>query len=86
MPSRILRRALLAASLTFLTAAAAPVGALAPGGADALTPAEAAALAAPPALPDIVEGKADAPETIVEYASLTCSHCAAFHKDVWPTL
>ncbi|MBI1869070.1 MAG: DsbA family protein [Methylocystis sp.] len=38
------------------------------------------------ALPDIVEGKADAPVTIVEYASMTCSHCATFHKDVYPTL
>ncbi len=24
--------------------------------------------------------------TIVEYASLTCSHCAAFHKETWPEL
>jgi protein-disulfide isomerase len=23
---------------------------------------------------------------IVEYASMTCGHCAAFHKDVYPTL
>ena len=85
---RAIRLALLAGGLlAFFAAAAAPVGgALAPGGADALTPAEANALAAPPALPDIVEGKANAPATIIEYASLTCSHCAAFHKDVWPAL
>lgn len=43
-------------------------------------------LMAPNALPDVVEGKADAPVTIVEYASMTCSHCAAFHRDVYPTL
>ncbi len=43
-------------------------------------------LMAPNALPDVVEGKADAPITIVEYASMTCSHCAAFHNDVYPTL
>jgi len=43
-------------------------------------------LLAPQALPDIVEGKADAPVVIVEYASMTCSHCAAFHNDVFPTL
>jgi protein-disulfide isomerase len=43
-------------------------------------------LMAPGALPDIVEGKADAPVTIVEYASMTCSHCAAFHRDVYPAL
>lgn len=43
-------------------------------------------LMAPNALPDIVEGSADAPVTIVEYASMTCSHCAAFHHDVYPEL
>jgi protein-disulfide isomerase len=43
-------------------------------------------LMVPNALPDVVEGKADAPITIVEYASMTCSHCAAFHNDVYPTL
>ncbi|MBG0798338.1 DsbA family protein [Methylocystis sp. L43] len=43
-------------------------------------------LMAPNALPDVVEGAADAPVTIVEYASMTCSHCAAFHHDVYPEL
>jgi protein-disulfide isomerase len=38
------------------------------------------------ALPDVVEGEANAPVTIVEYASMTCSHCAAFHNQVYPTL
>jgi protein-disulfide isomerase len=31
-------------------------------------------------------GSADAPIKIVEYASLTCSHCAHFHNDVLPEL
>jgi protein-disulfide isomerase len=44
------------------------------------------ALDAPQALPDVVQGRADAPATIIEYASLTCPHCAAFHKDAWPTI
>jgi protein-disulfide isomerase len=35
---------------------------------------------------DMVHGKADAPVTIVEYASMTCPHCAAFNKDVVPAL
>lgn len=38
----------------------------------------------PGALPEIVIGRADAPVTIVEYASLTCPHCAKFHKEVFP--
>ncbi len=37
-------------------------------------------------LPEIVYGKADAPVTIVEYASMTCGHCAAFHNTVLPKL
>ena len=35
-------------------------------------------------LEDIVMGKADAPNTIVEYASMTCPHCANFYNDVFP--
>ncbi len=37
-------------------------------------------------LPDIVQGAVNAPSTIVEYASVTCTHCAAFHETVWPDL
>jgi len=43
-------------------------------------------LMAPQALPDVAEGKENAPVTIVEYASMTCSHCAAFHAETYPTL
>lgn len=35
---------------------------------------------------DIVYGKADAPVTIVEYASLTCGHCKYFHEEVFAPL
>lgn len=31
-------------------------------------------------------GDPNAPVTIVEYASLTCPHCATFHEDVLPAL
>lgn len=40
----------------------------------------------PGPLPDLSIGKADAPVTIVEYASMTCPHCAAFHNTVLPVL
>jgi len=35
---------------------------------------------------DMVLGSPDAKVTIVEYASLTCSHCARFHKETMPKL
>ena len=34
----------------------------------------------------IVVGSKDAKITIIAYESLTCSHCANFHKDVYPEL
>ena len=40
----------------------------------------------PGALPDLSIGSANAPVTIVEYASMTCSHCANFHNTVLPKL
>ncbi|WP_455479710.1 DsbA family protein [Bartonella sp. B23] len=33
---------------------------------------------------DQFEGEANAPVTIVEYASLTCTHCAHFYNDILP--
>ncbi|GAA5099884.1 hypothetical protein GCM10023260_11210 [Bartonella acomydis] len=35
---------------------------------------------------DRFEGEEDAPVTIVEYASLTCIHCASFYNDVLPQI
>jgi len=37
-----------------------------------------------PRLADRTVGRADAPVRVIEFFSLTCSHCAAFHRDVWP--
>ena len=34
----------------------------------------------------IVAGNKDAKITIITYESLTCSHCADFHKDIYPQL
>ncbi|MSP44421.1 MAG: DsbA family protein [Xanthobacteraceae bacterium] len=62
---------------------------LAIGGIEALRPAAAQSasdLLVPPPLGDRVLGKDDAPVTIVEYASMTCSHCAAFHETTYPEL
>lgn len=42
--------------------------------------------AADPRLQDMVIGKADAKITIIEYASLTCPHCATFHAEILPVL
>jgi protein-disulfide isomerase len=44
------------------------------------------ALAQPLALSDMVLGPVNAPVNIVEYASLTCPHCAAFEENVFPML
>jgi protein-disulfide isomerase len=46
----------------------------------------AADVTKPVSLPDMVLGPADAAVTITEYASMTCPHCAAFNKDVFPKL
>jgi protein-disulfide isomerase len=85
----ITRRAFLegSACLTLVAGLAAlPAGTL-----ELVSPAHAQAVSTdelmkPAALPDQVQGPATAPVTIVEYASMTCSHCAAFHATAYPTL
>lgn len=47
---------------------------------------DAKSLAEPPAAGEMALGPEDAKVTIIEYASASCPHCAAFHKDVFPTL
>lgn len=37
-------------------------------------------------LGDVVMGAADAPVTIIEYASMTCGHCATFHTTTYPEM
>lgn len=79
------RRALLAMSAGLLgSAGLIPASALAQG-----TPAaggDIKNLLTPGPLGDKVLGNADAPVTIVEYASFTCSHCANFHEKTFPAL
>lgn len=81
------RRAFLigAASVAALSTAAGLTPALAQRrSAPDEVPVEALMKAGP--LPDLAIGKADAPVTIVEYASMTCGHCANFHNNVYPEL
>jgi protein-disulfide isomerase len=69
-----------------LTSLAAPAAALAifllwgPASTLAQTP------AAPPGAPVHMLGNPEAPITIIEYASLTCPHCAEFDKSVLPQI
>jgi len=64
-------------------AALASLAAVTPAFADA-DPAE---ILKPPALGDMALGADEGAKVVlVEYASATCPHCAAFHKDVWPKL
>jgi protein-disulfide isomerase len=42
--------------------------------------------AALPAVPEMVLGQAEAPVTIVEYASFTCPHCQNWHANVFERL
>ena len=79
---------------TVLTLAAAAgtaafVTAVGPGLLSPVAPAFAAApegLLEPGPLGEMTLGDPDAPNTIIEYASMTCSHCATFHKETWPEL
>ncbi len=71
----------------FLLAAAlgtAAIAALAPQHARAQ--ANVAELMAPGPLPERALGDPKAPVTIVEYASMTCSHCATFATTTYPVL
>jgi protein-disulfide isomerase len=79
-----------------LTALLLPATYAAPGGAQGIDAAPADQAAAP-RLPtrkqlleisdkDIVLGDKNAPVTVIEYASLSCSHCASFHHTTFPEL
>ncbi len=47
---------------------------------------DVATLMAPGPLPEMALGEANAPVTIVEYMSMTCPHCAAFHNNTFDTI
>jgi protein-disulfide isomerase len=60
--------------------AAAPKSAT--GGVDV----SSADLLTPGPLGDQVQGAANAPVTLIEYASMTCPHCAHFHETTYPEM
>jgi protein-disulfide isomerase len=74
---------LVGASAIALVVAIAGIETLQPARAQSVTAAE---LLVPPPLGDRVLGKDDAPVTVVEYASMTCPHCAHFHETTFPEL
>jgi len=74
---------LVGASAIAIVAAIAGIETLQPAAAQSVTAAE---LLVPPPLGDRTLGKDDAPVTIVEYASMTCPHCAHFHESTYPEL
>jgi protein-disulfide isomerase len=77
------RRHLIASFGTLALAGPAILGGVRPASAQDVLP-EVLHRAGP--LGDKVLGSDKAPVTIVEYASVTCPHCATFHRDTYPTL
>ncbi len=61
-------------------------GATSAGGRQVIANPTVADVMAPSPLPEMSEGRADAPVTIVQYASLTCPHCRHFHEVTYPQL
>ena len=80
------RRLMLAAVAAGAVGAAVALHALPVSAQQAKGPAEVPVeeLMKPTGLPDLALGPADAKVTVVEYASMTCGHCAHFTTDVWP--
>ncbi|MCW2315673.1 protein-disulfide isomerase [Rhodoblastus acidophilus] len=78
------RRALLAAFAAPAAATLLSAPALAAEDGPAKIPVDQ--LMAEQALPDLWVGDAKAPVTIIEYASMTCSHCAVFTTETLPKL
>lgn len=74
------RRAALIAAATFLTAACSQAGG------ESVSATSGTALETRFVEKGVEYGSADAPVTLVEYASLTCGHCKTFHETVMPTI
>lgn len=100
--TRLLQRRSVLASLAAVPAAAVLLSACSDSGSDAQAQTSSTSgggnapeptgtvdmedLLAEGALPEMALGEADAPVTIVEYASMTCGHCANFHRNTLPAI
>jgi len=74
------------AAVVALAAAALGTTALTPLGRALADPIPELELMKPDALPDMTIGDAKAPVTVIEYASMTCPHCAHFDEVTFPEL
>jgi protein-disulfide isomerase len=84
LKSRWLTGVVMAASVAGAVIFTGELATAAPAAKDADVP--VVELMKPGELPDTFLGKADAPVTIVEFSSMTCSHCADYHREVFPDL
>lgn len=64
----------------------APPPSAAPGGREVIANPSLADILQTGELPEFSLGRADAPVTIIKYASLTCPYCRQFHRETFPTL
>jgi protein-disulfide isomerase len=80
------RRGLLGLGVAFFFAASPLSAEAQKAGAEAAAKVPLDLLMAEPALPDQWLGDPNAPVTIIEYASMTCGHCAQFETTTFPVL
>ncbi len=80
------RRGLLAGGGAVAGLLVAPTGLPGLGSMPARADADMQELLKPGPLGEIELGKKDAPVVIIEYASMTCPHCANFHINIYPEL
>jgi protein-disulfide isomerase len=80
MQRRLMGAAVLSAAFVAASGVAAPAVALDPVRVSASTTTAVPAVTAT----DRVMGRADAPVTVIEYASFTCSHCAHWTNEILP--
>jgi protein-disulfide isomerase len=78
--------ALAVASAWFLSSSGEPTAAKSSRKSGRTTEVSVAELMKPGPFSELQVGQTDAPVTIVEYASMTCGHCANFHNNIYPAL